>query len=385
MKHYYLDNQKFGSENWFTYMDIYSEVVKEFPSGSKFVEVGSWKGRSSAYMAVEIANSNKDIDFYCVDTWNGSEEHQNKEYDLKNLYSIFLNNMEPVEEYYTPLRMTSLEAANKFKDETLDFILIDASHDYENVKKDIIAWLPKLKKGGIIAGDDFGDFPGVRKAVNELFSGKFTQRNKCWYLRKEKSELVVKFSSQSQNTLWIVDNFYENPDEIRKFAIEQDYHIGGIGRGYIGNRTFKQFLFPGIKERFEEIMGKKITKFEEHGMNGRFQYCWAGQPRVYHTDFQNWGGMIYLTPDAPYEAGTALYANKANRARSFRDNGYSSFWAQTETHLDPTGFEPVDVAGNVYNRLVIFDAACIHSAMEYFHKEDPSKCRLWQMFFFDTE
>ena len=53
MKHFY---EKLG-ENWFTYPKLYSAVVEKFPSGSHFVEVGTWKGMSAAYMAVEIINS----------------------------------------------------------------------------------------------------------------------------------------------------------------------------------------------------------------------------------------------------------------------------------------------------------------------------------------
>ena len=196
---------------------------------------------------------------------------------------------------------------------------------------------------------------------------------------------IFKFAFKN-DTVWVVDNFYENPDAIRKFALEQDYHIGGIGRGYIGNRTHQQFLFSGLKEVFEQIMGKKITKWKEHGMNGRFQYCWSGQPVVYHCDSQMWGGMIYLTPDAPFECGTTLYAHKKTRARTYNEDGYDVSWRDIpgDPHLDGTPFEPVDILGNVYNRLVIFDASCIHSASEYFGTIKEN-CRLWQMFFFDTE
>lgn len=188
-----------------------------------------------------------------------------------------------------------------------------------------------------------------------------------------------------KQTSWIVDNFYESPDQIRKFALDQEYDIGGIGKGYIGNRTKKQFLFPDLKERFENIMGRKITKWEEHGMNGRFQYCWSGQPLVYHCDRQQWGGMLYLTPNAPFECGTTLYAHKKTKARTFYDEGWDYSWKDVpgDPHLDRTPFEPVDVLGNVYNRLVIFDASCIHSASEYFGTVKEN-CRLWQMFFFDT-
>jgi GR25 family glycosyltransferase involved in LPS biosynthesis/predicted O-methyltransferase YrrM len=175
-------NSEFGEE-WFSYPNLYKSMVEKFPSGSKFVEVGSWKGKSSAYMAVEIANSNKNIDFYCVDTWEGSIEHKNNT-EISMLYDIFLSNMKPVESYYTPLKMKSLDAVSRFGDHSLDFVFIDGSHEYEDVKEDIKAWLPKVKPGGILAGHDYyiegtDWFPGVKQAVNEELSG-FETAEKCW-------------------------------------------------------------------------------------------------------------------------------------------------------------------------------------------------------------
>lgn len=181
MEHIYQQPQ-FGEE-WFTYPKLYTEMVQKFPSGSKFVEVGSWKGKSAAYMAVEIINSGKDIEFYCVDTWGGSKEHQ-KEFDLENLYDIFLNNMGPVENNYIPMRTTSILGSEKFGDRSLDFVFIDASHEYEDVKNDIISWLPKVKNGGILAGHDYTSdqnsvFFGVYRAVNELLSNVH-ETEQCW-------------------------------------------------------------------------------------------------------------------------------------------------------------------------------------------------------------
>jgi FkbM family methyltransferase len=194
------------------------------------------------------------------------------------------------------------------------------------------------------------------------------------------------FMTNSKSTSWIVDNFYDNPDEIRKFALEQEFDEGGFGKGFIGRRTKQQFLFPNLKEKFEEIMGRKITAWQEHGMNGRFQIAWSGEPLVYHCDSQKWGGMLYLTPNAPYQCGTTLYAHKQTRARTYYEEGWDAAWKDIpgECHLDGTPWEPVDVLGNVYNRLVIFDASAIHSASEYFGTV-MENARLWQMFFFDTE
>ena len=178
MEHIY-QNKEFG-QDWFTYPDLYKSMVEKFPSGSKFVEVGSWKGKSSSYMCVEIANSQKDIEFFCVDHFLGSVEHKGYE-DLPQLYETFISNMKPVEKYYKVLKMTSTEAADTFEDASLDFVFIDAGHEYENVKSDIQAWLPKVKTGGVLAGHDISSSP-VNEAVNEVLSEiKIGEnRNDCW-------------------------------------------------------------------------------------------------------------------------------------------------------------------------------------------------------------
>lgn len=186
MNHIYQEPQ-FG-EDWFTYPVLYSEMVEKFSSGSKFVEVGCWKGKSAAYMAVEIANSNKNIEFYCIDTWGGSIEHQ-EGYNLVELYDVFTSNMKPVEKYHIPMRMASLDAVEKFEDNSLDFVFIDASHEYEDIKNDIFAWLPKVKVGGVLAGHDY--YPedpdrlncGVYYAANELLYD-LIHREHCFVYEK---------------------------------------------------------------------------------------------------------------------------------------------------------------------------------------------------------
>ena len=175
-------------EDWFSYPNLYKNMVDRSQSGSKFVEVGSWKGKSSAFMAVEIANSNKNIEFYCVDNWRGSIEHKNIE--EANLYKTFVDNMKPLENYYKIIKKNSIDAAAQFEDNSLDFVFIDASHEYEDVKKDINAWLPKVKKNGILAGhdyyvDEYDYFPGVKKAVNECLDGVFTSE-RCFIYTKDR-------------------------------------------------------------------------------------------------------------------------------------------------------------------------------------------------------
>lgn len=185
MNHFYENIQ-----GWFGFIDFYQKMAKQLPNNSHIVEVGAWKGQSTAFMAVEIINSGKKIQFDVIDTWLGSEEgiHQTDTMIISNsLYQHFLDNMKPVEGYYTPRRMTSLEAASTYNDNSLDLVFLDAEHDYNNVREDILAWLPKVKFGGVLAGDDYAsNWPGVVRAVNELLpSAQSSDLNSTWIYIKD--------------------------------------------------------------------------------------------------------------------------------------------------------------------------------------------------------
>ena len=75
-------------------------------------------------------------------------------------------------------RMTGGEAAARIPHHCLDFVYLDARHDYASVKEDLGQWFDKVRPGGIVAGHDYldgqfvdGDF-GVRSAVDEFFSAR---------------------------------------------------------------------------------------------------------------------------------------------------------------------------------------------------------------------
>jgi len=80
----------------------------------------------------------------------------------------------------------SVQASKDFKNNSLDFVYIDGDHSYEMVKKDILSWTPKVKKGGLVIGHDY-DLEAVKKAVDE-----YCEENKLefygepwgWYFEK---------------------------------------------------------------------------------------------------------------------------------------------------------------------------------------------------------
>jgi hypothetical protein len=133
-------------------------------------------------MAVEIENSGKKIEFTCVDPWlNGGPDLQNTTYfkslGVKHVYDLFLRNVAPVRARVRDMRMTSVEAAGYFDDNSVDFLMLDGDHGYEAVRADIDAWLPKMRRGGVISGDDYL-WPGVKKAADETFGARVQVRVK---------------------------------------------------------------------------------------------------------------------------------------------------------------------------------------------------------------
>jgi predicted O-methyltransferase YrrM/2-polyprenyl-3-methyl-5-hydroxy-6-metoxy-1,4-benzoquinol methylase len=180
---HFHDGPQFG-EDWFTFPSLYADMVAKGSDGSHFVEIGSWKGKSAAFMAVEIANSGKKIKFDCIDPWPDQPEDPEKYFEkFPNLYKTFLDNVAPVKDYINPIRKLSDEAFALYEDNSLDFVFIDGNHDYEFVKKDIANYLPKVKPGGILAGHDIL-FPGVAQAVAEAFGSDFTTACGCWLYAK---------------------------------------------------------------------------------------------------------------------------------------------------------------------------------------------------------
>jgi len=160
-------------QGWFSEADAqwYKSIVSRIVGG-RMIEVGCWKGLSTHYIG-KLCNMNH-TDLWCVDKWEGTVGDSG-EAVKEDVYNIFLSNMKILGIELTAVKMPSLEASEEFEDEFFDFIFLDAAHDYDNVKRDLEVWLPKLKKRGVFGGHDFHlhkDYFGLRKAVLE-----FTSRN----------------------------------------------------------------------------------------------------------------------------------------------------------------------------------------------------------------
>lgn len=160
------------------YFNIYADIAKNFPNNSHFVEVGSFLGKSSIFMALMLKQLNKNIRFDCVDLWDiGDWSDPNHKEIIDSVggdfYKAFCKNLIEcgVEDIINPIRLSSLEASKLYKDNSLDFICIDGSHKYEDVLDDLNAWYPKVKNTGIIMCDDY-NWKYVQSAINKFFHYK---------------------------------------------------------------------------------------------------------------------------------------------------------------------------------------------------------------------
>lgn len=82
------------------------------------------------------------------------------------------------------LRMTSVEAAQFFGEDCIDFFHTDGDHETDMVRADILAWLPKVCPGGLLTGDNY-DAATVGRAVDELLPHRLILSNgRVWCARK---------------------------------------------------------------------------------------------------------------------------------------------------------------------------------------------------------
>jgi predicted O-methyltransferase YrrM len=127
------------------------------------VEIGSFAGISSELFALHCK------ELYCVDLWDPYWEITDKQ-RIEFAEFSFDKMIKNYENVYK-VKKSSVEASKNFEDGSLDLVYIDAAHDYDSVRQDILTWLPKIKKGGFIAGHDYryDSNIGVYEAVNDIF------------------------------------------------------------------------------------------------------------------------------------------------------------------------------------------------------------------------
>jgi hypothetical protein len=192
-----------------------------------------------------------------------------------------------------------------------------------------------------------------------------------------------------QISAYIIDNFYDDVDAVREFALNQEYLISG---NYPGHRT-SPFLNDSMKNTIEYVISPfygKVVYWSEEQYTGAYQYTTSRDRSWIHADqTTTWAGVCYLTPDAPLSAGTGLFKHKPTglvMAPRNPDGSYNKELLEqvNQDSQDMTKWELVDRLANVYNRLILYRGDYFHMSLDYFG-QDLNDGRLFQTFFFNTE
>lgn len=188
--------------------------------------------------------------------------------------------------------------------------------------------------------------------------------------------------------MFSVADFYSNVDEVREFAMQQEYHEEP---GHFPGKRTKPFFNDATKEIIQDIVRPlcgDVTWWGEKD-SGCFQITTSKDRSWIHTDgTTKWAGVLYLTPDAPLSAGTGIFRHKSTGLKGWiypeHTKEETEYWMSNLDHYDYTKWEMVDRIGNVYNRLILYRGDLFHVSLDYFGK-GMRDGRLFQTFFFNTE
>jgi len=165
-------------------------------------KVGLEVGVQRAEFAEYICSHFPGLKYYGVDSWTPyagytdivASRHGQEDFDA--LYEVSKQKLAPYDA--TLIKNWSVEAAKGFDDESLDFVYIDGNHQFEFITADIAAWLPKVRKEGMLCGHDYARVNGhtlkihVKDAVDGWTSSHgdklfvyYKQRSPNWLFFKK--------------------------------------------------------------------------------------------------------------------------------------------------------------------------------------------------------
>ena len=150
-----MSDYKF-TQDWFSWAPpVWERLIPMLPERKRFLEIGSYEGRATTWIVENMMEDGGAL--YCIDTWEGGEEHVNGEMD--GAYRRFMHNMEILDKKF-PNREVFVHRAKSTLGLTclhtlFDFIYIDGSHIAKDVLTDACMAWPLLKKDGIMVFDDY--------------------------------------------------------------------------------------------------------------------------------------------------------------------------------------------------------------------------------------
>jgi hypothetical protein len=206
-----------------------------------------------------------------------------------------------------------------------------------------------------------------------------------------------------RRSIIIIDDFHENPQEVRDYAISATYSTEESST-YPGKNATTGFQEDLLKSKIETILQRPIKPSNPFGY---FRYSWETSDqeneklqKVHVDNGWEWGGVCYLsTPEqlkANPDSGTLFARHKALKidatprtAEEAEIFGYTHYDELRQSiiygdGLDLNKWETYAKISPKFNRLVLFRSWMYHSHFINFGPKDPAQSRLVQLFFFNT-
>jgi predicted O-methyltransferase YrrM len=182
-------------EGWFSESDVkfVSEICELIQNGM-IVEIGVFRGRSTCAM-LPIAVKNK-CTYFAIDNFFGGIDADTPASKIQRsqgdqVCKEFYQNISDIEghkDFFMLLREDSVTAANEFfSSNKIDFCFIDGDHNVDSFQKDLEAWYPKVKNGGILAGHDYNMVGKIAEQFANEKRSKFTSCGNCWRIDKNEN------------------------------------------------------------------------------------------------------------------------------------------------------------------------------------------------------
>lgn len=252
-----------------------AELIRELDF-KRAVEVGVAAGEYSEI----LCKTNPQMKIYGVDPWTPYTGYTDyvKTSTFTSLYRTAVKRLAPYKNYEF-VKEFSIDALKRFKDNSLDFVYIDANHKEPYISQDITEWYRKIKVGGILAGHDYTEKKTPKVDVTMAVS-RFTKKNhiETWFVLgsgdEELSWMIVKQKSQfprrkvNRSMLGKWDSWYKNVKQMSSFRygntityqLSEDFLTGlevedwGCGTG--GFKRIHQGKYVGIDGSYTPFVDK---------------------------------------------------------------------------------------------------------------------------------
>ena len=198
---------------WFGFAAAYDRLVAAAPAArpAMIIEIGAWKGRSTAYLAEAILGSGKPLTLCVVDHWQapdvegaGLPPASEADKALGTLRAVFDRNLAPyaaeLGSRFQVRQGDSAAAAAAFAPGSLYGVWVDGDHSEAGVARDIEAWWPLLEPGGYMGGDDW-NWPTVRAAVEAAFGPERVEVHdgRWWWCQKARQSPVASANGENSD------------------------------------------------------------------------------------------------------------------------------------------------------------------------------------------